>query len=277
MSLIATNNSRSFTPVPVGNHIARLYQVVDLGTQFTTGKFGDKSAHTVRLGFELFGEDAAGQPLVIPVNGRPMPLTITRKYTASLHKKAALRRDLAAWRGRDFDDDESTGFDITSMVDEFCLLNVTHSVHGNQVYSNVTGLSPLPAAMRRHCPAPVHPRQIFDLSNPDMDVFGALSESVRSLIANAPEAAGLEIVDRETGEITRPAAQIQPPAPQPAAAPASGLPGYTPQDFAARLDGWRNIITSGKKSPEQVVAMISTRATLTRDQVASILTAGDAA
>jgi len=276
MSLIASDRGRSFTPVPPGNHIARLYQVVDLGTQFTTGKFGDKSAHTIRLGFELFGEDADGKPLIIPVNGKPMPLTITRKYTASLHKKATLRRDLVAWRGRDFDDNESIGFDITSMVDQFCLLNVTHTLSNGQTYSNIAGLSPLPAALRRHCPAPVHPRQIFDLSAPDMAVFVALSDTLRNQIITAPEAAGLEIVNRDTGEITRPAARTvaQPAAP---AAPVSGLPGLLPAEFVARLDAWRGVITSGKKTPEQVVAMVQSRHALTPDQIASILTAGDAA
>ena len=41
-----------------------------------------------------------------------MPMTINKSYTVSLHDKASLRKDLAAWRGKDFSDEEAKGFDV---------------------------------------------------------------------------------------------------------------------------------------------------------------------
>lgn len=65
-----------------------------------------------------------------------------------------------------------------------------------------------------------------------------------------------ETIDQDTGEI------------KPPAAPA--MPEYTDEQFSKSLPGWRNLIESGKKSAEGVIAMASTKARLTEDQAAMI-------
>lgn len=62
-------------------------------------------------------------------------------------------------------------------------------------------------------------------------------------------------VDQDTGEITKPKTE---------------LPEYTDEQFGKSLPGWRGLIESGKKSAEDVIAMASTKARLTEDQVAMI-------
>ena len=84
-----------FKKVPPGVYIGRCYSLIDIGTQFTDGVYGPKSAHKIRIAWELFGEDEAGQPLTALVDGKEMPLTISKSYTVSLHEKASLRKDLA--------------------------------------------------------------------------------------------------------------------------------------------------------------------------------------
>jgi len=66
-----------------------------------------------------------------------------------------------------------------------------------------------------------------------------------------------ESVDGATGEVT------QPPA-------ATTLPDYTDEQFAKSLPGWRNLIESGKKSAEDIIAMVGSKARLNDDQLAMI-------
>jgi len=64
-------------------------------------------------------------------------------------------------------------------------------------------------------------------------------------------------IDQQTGEIT-----------QPPAAPA--LPDYTDEQFAKSLPGWRGLIESGKKSAEDIISMVGSKARLSEDQLAMI-------
>lgn len=177
----------NFKRVPPGAYIGRCYSLIDLGTQTTTGQFGEKSSHKLRIGWELFGEDESGAPLTIDVDGRDMPLTISKSYTVSLHEKAALRRDLAAWRGRDFSDDEAKGFDVAKLLGAYCMVNVTQSESNGKTYSNVAGLTPLPGALKNAKPAPVHEFVQFDLDAPDMAVFDTFHEKLQDAIKASPE------------------------------------------------------------------------------------------
>lgn len=48
------------------------------------------------------------------------------------------------------------------------------------------------------------------------------------------------------------------------------LPGYQPANFAENLTKWSELIVSGKKTAEQIIATISTKAKLTETQIAEI-------
>ena len=185
MGLKASDNGGgNFKPVPPGSYIARCISVIDLGTQVSNGKFGEKAAHKVRLSWEVFGDDDDGQPLVV----NDMPMTVSKEYTVSLHEKAALRRDLAAWRGRDFTDEERRGFDIDKLLGVYALINVTHDTGSNgKTYANIAGIAPIPKAMAASKPAGVHPLTRLDLDAPDMSVFEALPEWLQKRIEAAPE------------------------------------------------------------------------------------------
>jgi len=189
MGFIASDsgNGGNFKRVPQGVFIGRCYSLIDLGTQFTDGAYGPKSQHKIRISWELFGEDEAGAPLTIEVEGKDMPLTISKSYTVSLHEKAGLRRDLAAWRGKDFTDDEAKAFDVSKLVGAYCMVNVTTSETNGKTYSNVAGLTPLPGALKNAKPAPVHKDVIFNLDAPDMELFSTFHEKLQEAIKKSPE------------------------------------------------------------------------------------------
>lgn len=177
----------NFKRVPQGVFIGRCFSLIDLGTQHTSGQYGDKFQHKIRIGWELFGEDEAGAPLTIDVDGKQMPLTISKSYTVSLHEKAGLRKDLAAWRGKDFTEEEAKAFDVSKLVGAYCMVNVTTSENNGKTYSNVGGLTPLPAALKNAKPAPVHAPVLFNLDEPDMAVFATFHEKLQDAIKNSPE------------------------------------------------------------------------------------------
>lgn len=189
MGFIATDSGGggSFKRVPQGVFIARCYSLIDLGTQHTTGQYGDKYQHKVKVSWELFGDDENGIPLTIAVDGKEMPLTISKSYTMSLHEKSGLRRDLSAWRGRDFTDEELQAFDITKLLGVYCMVNVTESTTNGKTYSNVAGITPLPSALKNAKPEPVHGNVKFNLDEPDMAVFATFHEKLQEAIKKSPE------------------------------------------------------------------------------------------
>lgn len=69
-------------------------------------------------------------------------------------------------------------------------------------------------------------------------------------------------VDQSTGEITRPAPPVAPPKP--------ALPNYTDEQFSKSLPMWRGLIESGKKSADEIIATVSTKALLSEEQAAMI-------
>src|SRR5208337_1405024 len=71
-----------------------------------------------------------------------------KRYTLSLHEKAALRKDLESWRGRTFTEEELKGFDVENVLDVPCLLNVIHNGTSGTVYANVSGIMKLPKSMQ---------------------------------------------------------------------------------------------------------------------------------
>lgn len=188
MAFIASDNGGgNFKRVPAGVYIGRCYSLVDLGTQFSDGAYGPKSQHKIKIGWELFGEDDTGAPLTIDVDGKQMPLTISKSYTVSLHEKSGLRRDLAAWRGKDFTEEEAKAFDVSKLVGAYCMVNATLSETNGKTYTNVAGLTPLPGALKNAKPAAVHEPVVFDLDKPDMKVFNTFHEKLQEAIKRSPE------------------------------------------------------------------------------------------
>lgn len=176
-----------FKRVPPGVYIGRCYSLIDLGTQLSTGQYGEKAQHKIRIAWELFGEAEDGTPLTVMVDGKEMPLAISKSYTVSLHEKAALRKDLAAWRGKDFTDEEAKAFDVSRLVGAYCMVNATQNETNGKVYTNVAGLTPLPGALKNAKPAPVHANVLFDLDQPDMEVFATFHEKLQEAIKRSPE------------------------------------------------------------------------------------------
>ncbi len=74
--------------------------------------------------------------------------TIQKRYTASLHEKSTLAKDLKTWRGRAFTPDELKGFDIEKVLGAPCQLVIVHAEKEGAIYANVTTVMKADATRR---------------------------------------------------------------------------------------------------------------------------------
>ena len=115
MSLtVSESGGKSFPILPEGSYVAICNMLVDLGQQYN--ETYKNSSRKVLIGWELPEE-------TIEINGELVPRTISQRYTASLNEKSVLRRDLAAWRGRDFTAAELEEFNLRNIVGVACMLH----------------------------------------------------------------------------------------------------------------------------------------------------------
>lgn len=184
--LVKESGSGDYVLPPVGNHLARCYRVIDLGTQKQTWQGVEKAAKKVMIVWELHGENENGEPLITD-DGRP--LAVSRRFTPSLSEKATLYAFLVSWRGRDFTKEEKEGFHLKNILDKWCMVNITHDTANNgKTYANVSNISAVPSVIKKNgLPEGVNPLVWFDIDEPDMAVFDAFPEYLKKIISETPE------------------------------------------------------------------------------------------
>lgn len=178
----------SFELAPAGNHLARCYQIIDMGTQKSDFQGTISYKREVRIVWELFAQDDEG-PIMMK-DGRPF--SISKDYTLSWSDKSNLRKDLQAWRGRPFNEDELKRFDLNNILGHFCMLNIIQyqKMNGKDGVK-IAGISAVPSAMKSSLPAPVNKNVTFNLFTPDFEVFDTLPDWLKEKIQSTPEWAKL--------------------------------------------------------------------------------------
>jgi hypothetical protein len=115
-----------FTPAPEGLHLAVCVDVVDRGIRETA--FGSKPQ--VMLVWEIAAHTADNRPF-----------TVRKIYTASMHEKSNLHKDLKAWRGRPFTAEELAAFDVENVIGTSCQLLLQHTEKDGSVWANVAAVT----------------------------------------------------------------------------------------------------------------------------------------
>ena len=201
MSLtIAETGTTDYTPPEAGTFTARCTSVIDLGTQKTVWEGEEKQAHKLLLSFEITD----------PENRRTdgSPHTVNKRFTASLHAKAGLRKFLESWRGRPFTPQELAGFDVKNVLGLDCLVGVVHETKGEKVYANLASVMKLPKGMPAG--AGELPLIAFDLAAPDWQAYAGLSSRLQTQIAESPEFKRLDVPKSISLGATVPAHQPAP-------------------------------------------------------------------
>lgn len=76
------------------------------------------------------------------------PFEVSKRYTLSLHEKAGLRKDLEAWRGRAFTEEELQGWDVEQILSVPCLLSILQTPKPNgEIWANINSIMRLPKGM----------------------------------------------------------------------------------------------------------------------------------
>lgn len=186
--MVQSNKSDSkFKLVPVGNHLGRCYRIIDLGTQTSVIKGETSIQKEIEISWEVHGNDDNGNPLTTS-DGRP--LVIDRRFSRTWYENSALRKMLQSWRNKPWTNKEAEGFDLKNILGHWAMVAVVHRVSGNngKTYANVNDLTPVPNMIRQAgLPSGFNETKIFDLSNPDWELYESLPEWKQKKIAMSPE------------------------------------------------------------------------------------------
>jgi len=175
MSLtVSETGKKEFPILEEGSYVAICNMLVDLGMQFNE-TYGN-SSRKVLIGWELPEE-------LIEINGEKVPRTINQRYTASLNEKSVLRRDLAAWRGRDFTPAELAEFNLRNIVGAPCLLQIIHREYNGKKYANVVSVMSLPKGMPK--PQMSEPPVIYDIDEDDPAKVNDLAPWIKEIIVKS--------------------------------------------------------------------------------------------
>jgi hypothetical protein len=180
--MIISDNSKEFKIAPAGLHMARLYSIIDLGHQATEWAGESKIMHKVVFTWELHGNDDNDQPLQ---TDDKKPLIVSKRYTVSLGDQARLRQDLEAWSNKKMTPEDRKNFDLKGLLGKFCMVNITHSEDGK--YANISGISPVPSALRNAQPDGINPPLHFWLAEFDQAKYDALPKYYKEKITESSE------------------------------------------------------------------------------------------
>lgn len=184
MPIIAENKGGDFVLIPAGNHIARCYGMVQIGTvKEETGIYAGKETHKVRISWET--------PHECHDFGNGMqPFAIHKEFTLSMHEKATLRKMLESWRGKAFTEVEAERFDITKLLGKPCMINVIHKTSGKgSNYADISSLATLPKGLE--CPDQVNPTMELSFDNWKQQIFDSLPDFVKDKIKKSKEYAAM--------------------------------------------------------------------------------------
>ena len=165
-----------FKSVPPGSHIAVCNIVADLGLQPGSGLY-PAPKNQVFLRFEVPEERVEYERDGKKLEG---PIVIGSTFTASMHEKANLRKQLEGWRAAaKFTDEEAANFDVSAVLGKACMISVIEKESNGKTYSNIAAISKLP----KGTPAPTAENPLIFYSEDNQTQFKLLPEWLQKKIA----------------------------------------------------------------------------------------------
>lgn len=187
MGTTAKASGGDFPKAPAGTHIARCYQVIDLGHQKIVWNNEEKWQPKIMLSWELLGDEKMD-------DGRPF--SVSGRYTLSLSEKSALRPILESWRGRQFTKEEAEGFDVKNVLGAYCMINVVHNSVGDKTYANVAAVMALPKGATK--PQASNANLYFNLDAGDIT---ALPDWLQKVVKKSKEYSGDKMHGLENSDV----------------------------------------------------------------------------
>lgn len=155
MSMIAKSEGNSnIKRLEDGVYTAISSSLIDLGVQVSE-KYG-KSSRKFLIIWNILNE-------TIEVNGETLPRVLSKEYTMSLGEKSNLRKDLQAWRGKQFTAEELEGFNLLNILNKGCQLQILNIENNGKTYTNIASIMALPKGMTVE---PLSATTVFDTYDP---------------------------------------------------------------------------------------------------------------
>lgn len=179
-----TGNYEKRELIPAGTYLARLYSIIEIGTEEFEFQGETKRTHKIRLTWELptemkvFNEEKGEQPKVI-----------SEEVGFSMHEKATLRNKVVhGMLGTSLTNTEAQGFDIDELLGKPCLLNIVHKPSKKDPdikYENINSISSLMKGQT--CPDQINPTTTLYFNNWNQEVFDKLPDFLKNKIMATPE------------------------------------------------------------------------------------------
>ena len=139
MEFIAKSEGNSNIPkLENGVYTAISSMLIDIGPQKST--IDNNVRRKFIMVWNIIGE-------FIEVNNEQLPRVMSKEYTLSLNEKSNLRKDLQAWRGQAFTEEELQGFDILTVMNKPCQLQIINEEKNGKTYNNISAIMAMPKGM----------------------------------------------------------------------------------------------------------------------------------
>lgn len=176
-------------PIEAGTYPCRIAQVIDLGLQPQRPYQGQEKSpkHMIMVTYEFVDEfclDEQGNEM------EDKPRWLSERFTIN-----PLSSDLAKSTKRYYaiDPNEEMEGDFGKLLGMPCNVTVVQREYQGKTYDNVGNVSTVRARDVSRMPELVNEPRAFDLSEPDLEVFGSLPEWIQDLIKSNLEFKGSEL------------------------------------------------------------------------------------
>lgn len=195
MSMIVKDSGNvSIEKLENGVYTAVSNMIIDLGLQ-TSEKF-DKTQRKIMIIWTILGEE-------VEINGEKLPRTMSKEYSFSLGEKSNLRKDLQAWRGKTFTEEELGGFNILNVLNKACQLQIILEDKNGKKYNNIASIM---ALQKGTTIQPLDSTSYFDIESVETwinwkDIPNWIQEKIKK--ANNYESSGLAQFVKEYEEMVK--------------------------------------------------------------------------
>lgn len=175
--------------VPEGNHVARLYNIIYIGTIETPYLNEDgskKEQNKIRLTFELPNEmrdfEKDGETT-------KKPMVISKEVTFSMYKgkslTAQLRTIANALVGTPLKDEEAEAFEIDDLLGMACMVEVSHEEYEGTKYAKAVTFSSIPKGM--DVPDQINDSHTVSVHDSSLEEIEKLPEFIKKKITSSKE------------------------------------------------------------------------------------------
>lgn len=154
MEFIAKSEGNTSIPkLENGVYTAISSMLIDIGGQRST--LDNNVRRKFIMVWNIVGE-------FVEVNKEQLPRVMSKEYTLSINEKSNLRKDLQAWRGQAFTEEELQGFDLLSVMNKPCQLQIINEEKNGKNYNNISAIMAMPKGMKVD---PLEETTVFIMNN----------------------------------------------------------------------------------------------------------------